>query len=143
MTYRPAQKISVTGEVEGSSSSGAYFRTSLYDYQKVRAQVRYQAAAIAQYRGAILRCLNNNNPVPGVNYDYPSQQESLSLYWTPAAARFGDLQGSYSRSDLRSDIGYLDPQTLTPQVSLYRDNAHTATALFDLAWPHGKVLRQS
>ena len=42
VTFRPNQRLSVTGEVEEASSSGAYFRTSLYDYQKVRAQARYQ-----------------------------------------------------------------------------------------------------
>ena len=43
VTFRPTQKISLSGEAEGASSGGAYFRTSLYDYQKVRAQARYQA----------------------------------------------------------------------------------------------------
>jgi hypothetical protein len=38
---------------------------------------------------------------------------------------------------LRSDIGYLSPQDLAPQRSLYRDNSHAATALFNLAMPHG------
>ena len=46
-----------------------------------------------------------------------------------------DIQGSYTRSSLRSDIGYLDPGTLTPLTSLYRDNAHTATALFNIKLP--------
>ena len=43
VTFRPTQKISLTAEAEVASSGGAYFRTSLYDYQKVRAQARYQA----------------------------------------------------------------------------------------------------
>jgi len=32
----------------------------------------------------------------------------------------------------------LEPETLTPQLSTYRDNAHTGSALFDLNWPHSK-----
>jgi hypothetical protein len=35
-----------------------------------------------------------------------------------------------------SDIGYLEPEFLTPDVSIYRDNAHTATALFSANLPH-------
>ncbi len=54
-TYRPSQKISLTGEFEGASSSGVYFRTSLYNYQKVRAQVRYQPLQIAQRLGRLHR----------------------------------------------------------------------------------------
>jgi hypothetical protein len=136
-TFRPSQKISVTGEVEGGSSSGVYFRTSLYDYQKVRAQVHYQPLPSLSV-SADFTLLNNQNPLAGTNYDYSSSQESLSLYWAPKSSQIFDIQGTYSRSDLRSNIDYLDPGTLSQQVSRYRDNAHTATALIDLTWPHGK-----
>jgi len=137
MTYRPVQQISVTGEVEGASSSGVYFRTSLYDYQKVRALVRYHPLPSLTV-SADFTLLNNHNPLAGTNYNYLSSQESLSLYWSPGGGKIFDIQGAYSRSDLRSNIGYLDPGTLSEQVSRYRDDAHTATALIDLSWPHGK-----
>jgi hypothetical protein len=136
-TYRPTQKISVTGEVEGGSSSGVYFRTSLYDYQKVRAQVRYQPLQSLSV-SADFTLLNNQNPLAGTNYDYSAHQESLSLYWAPSGGKIFDIQATYSRSDLRSNIGYLEPEDLSQQVSRYRDNAHTGTALIDLAWPHSK-----
>jgi hypothetical protein len=136
-TYRPSQKISVTSEVEGASSSGVYFRTSLYDYQKVRAQVHYQPLPSLSV-SADFTLLNNQNPLAGTNYDYSSSQESLSLYWAPRGSKIFDIQGTYSRSDLKSNIGYLEPEDLSQQVSRYRDNAHTGTALIDLTWPHGK-----
>ncbi len=135
-TFRPTQKISVTGEFEGGASSGVYFRTSLYNYERVRAQVHYQPLQSLSISGAFT-LLDNQNPLAGTNYEYSSYQESLSFYWSPHGKIF-DIQGSYTRSTLRSNIGYLDPGTLTPQISNYRDDAHTATALFDLAWPHGK-----
>ncbi len=136
VTFRPSQKISLTAEAEAASSGGAYFRTSLYDYQKVRAQARYQATNSLSF-AADFTMLDNQDPVPGVNYDYISRQESLSLFWSPAGGKAWDFQGSYSRSTLRSDIGYLEPETLLPKTSDYRDNAHTATALFDIKLPHG------
>jgi len=135
-TFRPTQKISLTGEFEGGTSSGVYFRTSLYDYQKVRAQVRYQPLQSLSI-SADFTLLNNQNPLPGLDYEYSAHQESLSFYWSPHGKIF-DIQGSYSRSDLRSNISYLEPETLSPQLSTYRDNAHTGSALFDLNWPHGK-----
>ncbi len=82
--------------------------------------------------------MNNDNPLAGTNYKYSSYQESLSLYWAPRSSKIFDFQGSYSRSDLHSNIGFLDPGTLSPQISSYRDDAHTGTALVDLTWPHGK-----
>jgi hypothetical protein len=135
-TFRPSQKLSVTGQFEGGASSGVYFRTSLYNYQKVRAQVHYQLLQSLSM-SADFTLLNNQNPLAGTNYDYSASQESLSFYWSPHGKIF-DIQGTYSRSDLKSNISYLEPETLTPQLSTYRDNAHTGSALFDLNWPHGK-----
>ena len=74
--------------------------------------------------------------MPGVNYDYLAHQESISFLWAPSGGKNWDVQGSYSRSTIYSNIGYLEPETLTPQQSLYRDNSHTATALFSANLPH-------
>lgn len=134
-TFRPLRKLTVTAEGEGASDDSAYFRISLHDYQKARAQVRYQAMAALNI-SADFTLLNNQNNAPGVNYDYRARQESLSFLWSPAAGKVFDLQGSYSRSALYSNIGFLTPQDLQPQRSLYRDNSHTATALLNVNLPH-------
>jgi hypothetical protein len=134
VTYRPTQKLSLTADAEVAASGGAYFQTSLYNYQKVRAKARYQAAKSLSLF-ADFSLLNNQNPVAGANYKYQSQQESLSFLWAPNGGKNWDFQGSYSRSTLNSDIGYLDPEFLDPLQSLYRDDAHTATALFSWNLP--------
>jgi hypothetical protein len=137
ITYRPGSKLRLSAESESGSSSGAYFRTSLYNYEKVRAQARYQVTGSFSL-SADFSALNNQDPQPGVKYDYQFLQESLSLFWAPAKKWF-DVQGSYTRSALRSDLGYLEPETLTPQVSSYRENAHMATALFNLRLAHNST----
>jgi hypothetical protein len=134
-TFRASQKLSVTGEIESGSSGGVYFRTSLYDYQKARARARYQATTTLSL-SADFTILNNHDPLPGVNYNYRAYQESLSFLWAPAGGKRWDFEGSYSRSNLRSDIGYLSPQDLASQTSLYYDNSHIATGLFNLNLPH-------
>jgi hypothetical protein len=134
VTYRATQKLTISGDVEDGASGGGYFRTSLYDYQKVRAQARYQATGSLSL-SADFTLLNNQNPISGINYDYIASQESLSFMWAPAGGKRFDFQGSYSRSAIYSDIGYLLPQDLQPQTSIYRENAHTATALFDINLP--------
>jgi hypothetical protein len=133
--FRPSQKLSVSGDVEAGSSGGVYFRTSLYNYQKFRARAHYQASGSLNI-SADFSLLNNQNPTPGIRYDYLAHQESIALLWSPGASKKWDFQGSYSRSTLRSDISYLSPQDLQPQQSFYRDNAHTVTALFDANLPH-------
>jgi len=128
ITFRASQKLSLTGDVEGAASGGVYFRTSLYDYQKVRAQARYQAMDSLSFT-VDFNLLNNQNPLPGVKYDFLAHQESLSMIWSPRFAKNWTIQGSYSHSSIYSNIDYLEPETLTPGQSLYRDNAHSATAL--------------
>ncbi|MGA2131011.1 MAG: hypothetical protein ABSH50_01740 [Bryobacteraceae bacterium] len=130
--YRPTQKLSLDADFEDAASDHAYFRTSLYNYQKMRARARYQLAAKLSLQ-AVFSLLNNQNPTPGINYDFLSRQNSLSASWTPS--KRVSILGEYTRSTLRSNINYLDPETLSPEQSLYRDNAHSASALIDLALP--------
>ncbi len=136
VTFRPSQKLSLKAEAEVGSSGGAYFRTSLYDYEKVRAQARYQALKNLNF-AADFMALINNNPAAGVKYAFRTQQESLSIFWSPGKVpgKLFDLEGTYTRSTVYSDIGYLDPGDLQAETSLYRDDAHIATALFNIKMP--------
>jgi len=134
ITLRASQKVTVSGDVEAASSGGAYFRTSLYDYQKARARLRYQATGSLSL-AADFSLLHNTNPLPASNYVFRSYQESLSFMWAPSAGKIWDFQGSYNRSALRTGIGYLDPPFFSPALSQYVDNAHTATGLFTVKLP--------
>ena len=130
--YQAAQRLSLSAEAEVGSSGAADFRTSLYDYQRVRAQARYRALKSLILTGAFSGLLNHNS-TPGVNSDYQARQESLSFFFNPG--KTVSLQGTYTRSTMYSNLGYLDPGTLQTQPSRYRDNAHTATALFEIKPP--------
>lgn len=134
LVFRPIKKLTVSSDAEVATSTGAYFRTSLYNYQKVRAQGRYQVMNSLNF-AVDFTLLNNQNPTPGVNFDAKANQETLSLSWTPKSSKYFELQGSYGHSYLRSNIGYLSPADLSPQVSLYTDNSHTATGLFTINIP--------
>lgn len=138
LTFRPVRRVTLSASGEAAESGGAYFRTSLYNYQKIQAKARYQATKTLNI-SADFGLLNNHDPQPGVNYEYSSHQESLSLLWTPPRQGW-DFEGSYTRSTLYSNIGYLEPETLGPAVSKYRDNAHNASALFHIKLGHGKSL---
>ncbi len=130
ITYHPSRQLSIHGDAESARSGGNYFRTSLYNYQKLRLRARYRITPSLQI-AADTYVLNNQNPAAGIHYDYLAHQESLSLGWSPTALKGWDFQGSYTRSTVRSDINYLVPQVLTPERDFYRDNNHTATVLFN------------
>ena len=101
--FRASQKLSLNVDFEGASTDHAYFRTSLYNYQKMRARARYQLASTLSLQ-ASFSLLNNQNPTPGINYDFLSRQNSLSAAWTPS--KRVTILGEYTRSTLRANIGY-------------------------------------
>lgn len=132
--FRIGSKLSANFEFEGAASDRTYFRTSLHDYQSMRARARYQLLPSLGF-SANFTYLNNENPTPGINYEFLSRYNTFSVYWTPGGGQRVSVLGEYARSSLRSDIFYLAPQDLTPERSLYRDNAHTANALAELPLP--------
>ena len=139
VVYRPVKKLLLTAETEVASSGGVYFNTSLYDYQKVRTQARYQATGSLSV-ALDFTYLNNENPTPGINYNFRSQQEAASIFWAPNNGKAVTFQGSYSWASLRSDIFYLVPASLTQATSNYLEDAHTATMLATINLGHWGVV---
>jgi hypothetical protein len=80
--------------------------------------------------------LNNQNPSPGINYSFLAHQESASLQYIPGGGKLWDFEGGYTRSTVYSNIAYLDPEFLITEQSLYRDNAHSINAMFNLNVPN-------
>jgi hypothetical protein len=135
LTFRTTQKLSFNVDYEGASSSRAYFRTSLYDYHRARLRARYQALGSLAFQ-ASASVFSNQNPSPQVNFDALSRYTSLTAFWTPGGGKRFSITADYMRSTLRSDIFYRTPSQLNLLApSFYRDNAHTATTLVDLALP--------
>lgn len=134
LNFRALGKISANFEFEGASSDRTYFRTSLHDYQWIRARARYQALPSLGFQ-ANFTYLNNDNPTPGIDYDVRSRNNSISVFWTPGGGQRYSVLAEYTRSTFRSDIFYLAPQDLVPERSFYRDNAHTAYALAEITAP--------
>lgn len=132
--FRPLKRLALTLDYEKGAGDRSYFRTSLYDYQKIRARARYQLLASLNV-AANFTVLDNQNPTAGVQYDFQSRASTLSINWTPQGGKLFNLLGEYSRSTLSSDIGFLDPLYRTRQRSFYRDNAHVVSGLLDLNLP--------
>ncbi|MBZ5581360.1 MAG: hypothetical protein LAQ30_03995 [Acidobacteriia bacterium] len=138
LNVRPIQKLSLNGEYEGASTTHAYFRTSLYDYNRVRARGRYQFSDTLSAQ-ANFTYMNNWNPTPGVNYEFESRDNALSLTWTPKGSKRVSVLAEYDRATFSSNINYLIPPFLTPGINSYRDSMHLATAAIDLGLPGWKA----
>jgi hypothetical protein len=130
ITWKPAAKLSASAETEVASSGAVYFRTSLSDYQRVRGQVRYQP--LPSLSAAVdLSFLTNDNPAGGNGYEFHARQGSVSLSWAPQANKMIDFEASYGRASIKSNIYYLAPQNLLPELSAYHERANIATALMN------------
>jgi hypothetical protein len=134
LNFRAAQKLTVNLDYEGSSSDNIYFRTSLNDYNRGRARVRYQARPSLGFQ-ASYAVFDNQNPAPDIRFDYRATSASAAVFWTPADGKRFTFTAEYDHSLLRSSILYLIPQNLQQATSIYRDNANTATALMDFSLP--------
>src|ERR1019366_4768454 len=98
-TIRPWQKLSLNVDYEGASTDQNYFRTSLYNYQKVRARAKYQASASLWFQ-ANFGLLDNQNPTAGIQYDFRSRDNSLAAFWTPGGGKRISVMAEYDRSTL-------------------------------------------
>jgi hypothetical protein len=134
ITFRPLQKLSLNVDYEGASTSRNYFRTDLYNYQKVRARAKYQLASALWFQ-ANFAFLDNQNPTPGVQNDFRSRDNSLAAFWTPNGGKRISVMAEYDRSTLYSNIDFLLLPFFTPTLSAYKENAHTATSTIDFVLP--------
>jgi hypothetical protein len=134
MSYRWNQKLTASFDFEGSNGVRNYFRTALQDYQRGRVRARYQAHA-SLLLTANFSLLHNTNPAPTVDYKFQSRTNSFGADWRPGGSKYFGIYAEYDRTTLRSDIGYLVPQTLSWDRSLYREDAHTGLALLQFRLP--------
>ncbi len=138
VTFRSGDRLRVNFDFEGATADQSYFRISLNDYQRARVNARYQLTPGLQL-AARFNVLNNNRPRPNftgagprLDYEFLSRDNTASVYWNPSEGRRFSLLAEYSRSTLRSETDYLEPSTLTPELSFYRENAHIGTALVEV-----------
>jgi hypothetical protein len=131
--YRMGQKFRITASAEGSSSGDIYFRTSLQNYEKARIRASYDLMSTLRV-AADFSLLDNSNPDPSVRLNFTSKVESASVFWTPHRAKWANVLLDYSRSAINSSILYLVPETLSPATSIYKENAHSFTALAAIKW---------
>ncbi len=134
LNYRAGQKLSVNVDFEGSSADASYFRISLHNYRRLRTRADYQVTG-ALALGWHSSFLDNENPTRGIEYKSRSRSDTFLLRLAPGGGKRVSLLGEYTRASLRSDISYLTPQDLGTARSLYRDNAHVASALLDFNLP--------
>ena len=90
----------------------------------MRARARYQATRRSGSRRTSA-FLDNQNPTPGIQYDFRSRDNSLAAYWTPDGGKRISVMAEYDRSTLYSSIDYLLLPFYTPSVSrIPRQRAH-------------------
>jgi hypothetical protein len=129
LSWRPTQKLFLSGEAEVGESGGTYFRTSLYDYQRVRTMGRFSFWKHWQVSGDF-RIMNNRNPLAGSTYKFITHQESLTLIYAPRNKKV-NVDATWEHCGYHSNIVFLVPQTLTPGDSVFNENCHRISGMLN------------
>ncbi|MEP6715807.1 MAG: hypothetical protein ABJC09_09535 [Terriglobia bacterium] len=129
VSWRPSQKVLLSGDAEVGTSAGTYFRTSLYDYQKVRAMGRYKLLKSWQISGDF-RILMNRNPLAGSSYHFLSRQESATLTWLPSGKKLS-VDATWEHCTYQSTVSYLIPQLLVGADSVYSEDCHRISGMLN------------
>ncbi|MGB9606490.1 MAG: hypothetical protein ACPL88_11505, partial [Bryobacteraceae bacterium] len=133
-SFLAGQRLRVTADLEASPGDRSYFRTSLHRYQRGKVRARYQALS-SLLISANFSVLNNQNPTPGIAYDFLSRQNTLGLQWSPAGGKWISLLAEYTRYTQRSNLSWRDPGAARSELSAYRDNGHAGTGLLEIGLP--------
>jgi len=131
-SFRFREKVRASADFEASSGGEEYFRTSLHNYWKLRTRAQWDFLPAWRLAGNFFE-LHNENPDPLVNLNFVSRATTASLSWLPNSGRNVSVLLEYTRSNVNSNILYLDPGTLGTALSAYLENGNSATALIDLA----------
>ncbi len=132
--YRPMKKLAINLDYEGGISDQIYFRNSLNNYNRGRARARYQANDSLSFQ-LNFQILDNQNPARDIRFDFLSLHATAGAYWTPNNAKRVTISAEYDRAWVNSNILYLYLPFFTPATSSYTENAHTGTAVADVAFP--------
>ena len=133
-SFRPTHKLWFNFDFEASNSDQIYYRTSLNNYHRSKIRAKYQVTDTLGFQ-ANYNVLHNENPSPSIRYDFENHSVSAGVFWTPGGGKHITVNADYERTSLHSDIIYLNLPFLNPEISAYRERAHTATSLVDIGIP--------
>ncbi len=137
VTLRPSQKISVTGEVEGACEQRRLFPHQPLQLSEGARAGTLSAAPVAEHVRRLHAAEQSQSAAGNQLRLSVASGIAVAVLGSPRGGKVFDLQGSYSRSDLRSNIGYLEPE---PCRRSFRVIATTPIPppLLDLTWPAKK-----
>ena len=104
ISYRAIGKIWASADVEIARSDKVYFRTSLSDYERYKARVRWQVAtnfsASWNFAYTANKTPNANTLPAGLGpYSFRSIDDSISFLWTPKGGDHFRFNGEYARQN--------------------------------------------
>ena len=131
LRIRPSRKAEFSFDLEKGLSNQVFARIDSLDSNKVRMRGRYTPLEGLILTGSFT-LLDHENKNPGVGYNFQSRNYSGSVTYAPGGG--GRLAASldYSRTNLKTDINYIVPQTFTIARSLYSEDSQYAGANVDL-----------
>lgn len=121
-------RVLVSASYEGGVSDKVLYRTSVNDFHRFRGRARVEATQALSIEGN-WNVLDNRNPSPLGAFEWLARSQGATVTWS--SKRLGALWGSYSRAAVDSRIPYIEPQDLRTAQSIFKENSHTITGLWE------------
>ncbi len=135
--YRWDTTLRLNADYERARTDRAFFRTSLFHYDRLRLRGSYQPKFAKWRLTGDYSLIENENPNPAIRWDYAARAMTWGAHWLPDGGQKYSILAEYTRSIWYSRINIILPQTFAGARQDFQENAHSGTLLLQLnprAW---------
>jgi hypothetical protein len=129
LSYDFSMRNRISAEYEHGTTDRPIMRTDVVDFHRARLRGRFSPFEKLEFSGNAT-LFDNDDDVPDL--DFTSRQRNYALDVTYAITPRVSLSAGAERSDLRTSIFYLIPQTLRLDQFFYREKGNFGNALLSL-----------
>ncbi|MFB3905415.1 MAG: hypothetical protein ACE15E_18365 [Acidobacteriota bacterium] len=130
LSYDFSMRNRISAEYEYGTTDRPIMRTDNVDFHRARLRGRFSPFEKLEVNGTAT-LFDTDNDIPDL--DFTSRQRNYALDFTYAIMPRVSFSGGFERSDLRTNIFYLIPQTLRLDEFFYREKGNFGNALLSLS----------
>jgi len=130
LSYDFNMRNRISAEYERGTTDQPIMRTDIVDFHRARLRGRFSPFEKLEFNGTAT-LFDNDNDVPDL--DFTSLQRTYALDLNYAITPRVNFYGGFERSDLRTNIFYLIPQTLRLDEFFYREKGNFGNVLLSLS----------
>ncbi len=130
LSYDFSMRNRISAEYEYGMTDQPLMRTDVVDFQRARLRGRFSPFESLEFNGSATLFDNEDDDMPEIDFTSRSRDYSLQFSYAPITRI--SFSGGFERSNIRTNILYVVPQTLTLDRSRYREKGNFGSAFISL-----------